>query len=689
MPSLQESRIDDVDQRAGRLRCKFLPSVETAVCVALGALLLWKGIVPGWRVLNTDFPNYYLVARLLREGYSLDRIYDWIWLQRIKDHWGLSQPLVGFAGLTPFSALPIVPLSWVSALAAKRLWIVVNLLLLGSTIELLNRTTFLGRRRIWLLCLLAIIPLKTSFLLGQMHLLVLSLLVLAYYSHRTGKRILCGVCLSIAGALKIYPLLFAVYFLGKRQWRTAVTMLVAALMLLGIGYLFIGSAAMNTYATQILPRSLQGEVLDPYSVHAASAAALLHRLFIFEPTLNPAPWLSFPTAYAVLYPLWQLVVLVPLLALLRQQGKGSEPLQWAALVFALLLLSPVPATYHFVVAIFSIVLLVDFLLARQSNYVAAIAVVLYSAIAGRFWIELLLWGVVLYCLWQYRATRKTMPVYIYALAAVAWAASVLSYHQHFRYLKQDLAGRLPAATPAYLSTGIRRIPGGYLYTAMVADGYRLLDQAGRKVWKAQADQLSAASARNAPVVVVEQADSNGSRLVRMSFKNSAPTWTADGESPAISADGRSVAFIRERKGRGTLWLASPPGAPSQISSYDVRDVSFAPSGWIMFTAKVDGRLSIFSLVVGSQPRVFFSADQDVDSPAVSPDEHSIAFRKLVANRWQLGYINMTTGHERMLTRGDCNAYSPEWAGPAMIVYATDCGRGLGLTALAGIHVAAQ
>lgn len=38
-----------------------------------------------WLYLNTDFPNYYVTARLLREGYSTSRIYEWIWLQRQKD----------------------------------------------------------------------------------------------------------------------------------------------------------------------------------------------------------------------------------------------------------------------------------------------------------------------------------------------------------------------------------------------------------------------------------------------------------------------------------------------------------------------------------------------------------------------------------------------------------------------------
>jgi Tol biopolymer transport system component len=157
---------------------------------------------------------------------------------------------------------------------------------------------------------------------------------------------------------------------------------------------------------------------------------------------------------------------------------------------------------------------------------------------------------------------------------------------------------------------------------------------------------------------------------------------AEAESPAISSGGKSVAFIREVKGRGTLWmgrLEQPLGRlrsePVQIAdnAYDVRDVSFAPSGWIMFAAKVDGRICIFSLIPGSQPRVFLSEDNDVDSPAVSADERFIAFRKLVYNRWQLGYIDVATGHERMLTFGDCNAYSPEWDGSATIAYATDCG----------------
>ena len=79
--------------------------LEWALLVAALGLFVWRGLLPAWNRLLTDFPNYYLAGRLFREGLPLDRLYDWEWLQRLKDHVGLDQPLVGFVPLTMFSAL--------------------------------------------------------------------------------------------------------------------------------------------------------------------------------------------------------------------------------------------------------------------------------------------------------------------------------------------------------------------------------------------------------------------------------------------------------------------------------------------------------------------------------------------------------------------------------------------------------
>ena len=49
-------------------------------------------------------------------------------------------------------------------------------------------------------------------------------------------------------------------------------------------------------------------------------------------------------------------------------------------------------------------------------------------------------------------------------------------------------------------------------------------------------------------------------------------------------------------------------------------------------------------------------------------------------------MDLANRQERQLTFGDCNAFAPAWMNETTIVYATDCERGLGLTALASINV---
>ncbi len=707
--------------------------IERLLCAALAALLLWKGILPAWHNLNTDFPNYYLVARLLREGYSLDRIYDWIWLQRIKDHWGLDQSLVGFAGLSPFSAPPIVPLSVFSALTAKRIWIVLNLLLLAASVELLHPLTSLGRRSIWMLALLAIVPLRTSFLYGQMHLCVLFLLVLAYYFHCRHRELACGACIALAAALKIYPLSFILYFLWKRQWRPALAILGTLALITFAGGFWMGWDLLHVYATQILPRSLQGEVLDPYNLHAESFAALLHRLFLFEPTLNPSPLFPSTLLYAVAYPLWQIAILVPLLALLSPPPTplGREQGEWGAFLLALLVLSPVPSSYHFVVMILPVVLLVDSLLRRNQVQLALVATALYTLIAtidlvtgaashlrpvaatllgfSRLWLLVALFAVFLFSLWRYPSSQPPKPTALRTVLLAGFAVAVLAigvsgYRHHFANGEREMSHRISTPSATYLATAPHPIPGTYLFVAMLPQGYRILDQQGREaapraLTPAFTDQLSFAVAKDGSVLL-EEASATGSRIIRAADGS---VVAEDAESPTVSPDGGNLAFLRESKGRGALWITtlslqpdtvrSPRNPPSSASvldqeDYDVRNASFLHSGDLLLIARHDGRLGLFTIAPGSHPVPLLTGNDDIGYVAISPDEHRLALTELIHNRWQLLILDLRSRSQTILTFGDCNAYSPVWTDSTSMTYAPDCGRGLGLTALASIHTEA-
>ena len=81
--------------------------IEILILSVLAAVFAWRGFVPAWRSLNTDFPNYYVAARLYSQGDSLARIYDWIWFQRQKDHAGVERRIVSFMPHPLYAAMPM------------------------------------------------------------------------------------------------------------------------------------------------------------------------------------------------------------------------------------------------------------------------------------------------------------------------------------------------------------------------------------------------------------------------------------------------------------------------------------------------------------------------------------------------------------------------------------------------------
>src|SRR5579859_6340343 len=117
------------------------------LCLA-GAFLFLHMLPRAWGKLNTDFPNYYTVARLAHEGYDTSRIYEWVWLQREKDHRDIDIPMIGLIPITPFSTLVMSPMAALPPLTAKHIWLLINLVLLVPLCWFLRSMTGLTYVRI-------------------------------------------------------------------------------------------------------------------------------------------------------------------------------------------------------------------------------------------------------------------------------------------------------------------------------------------------------------------------------------------------------------------------------------------------------------------------------------------------------------------------------------------------------------
>lgn len=709
---------------------------EAVALVALCTLFVAKGLLPGWRALSSDFGNYYIVARLLLERYPTDRIYDWIWLQRVKDHLSIHEPYATFLGLTPFSALPLLPLAWLDALEAKRIWLVLNLGILAASIYGMHRMTGTEMRRVALIAFLAFVPLRNNFALGQMHVVVLALLVLAYWLFSRNLQLGCGAALGVAASLKVYPLFFVFFFLRKREWKTAAVLVGSTLGLLAMCFPIFGRPAMQEFLIAQFPRMLRGEATDPFNLWAPSASTLFHRIFIAQPQVNPHPLIESPFLFALLYPLWQLGLLAVTLLVIsprRACPKGADPheraLEWASWICLLLALSTEPASYHRVVLAFVAILgmyaiegawhravllacyfvacnihpivsgqhlflavLVDFLplwtlVAMQFCLLAALQARRQTALAPR---DL-----------RFGLPRLIAPWILAAFTAI-WVVVSATTFVHVRGMNSSndrmvnsigVSGRFsPHMSDKHLLT-----------VAMVFEGYRVLDENGSRYQTnpdgTEFDQLAIAANPNSQLIWIEAAEDGHSRLVELQARpgdtSTVPIATIpDAESPALSPDEKSLIFIRETKGIGSAWVVRldndgrvlTPPAPVGLPGMDVRHTEFDPSDRILLSAAENGVTHLFVIRGGESPKRVFSNADAMDLPAPNVVGSMFVYQQEIGGVWRLFASDPKLSEATQLTFGDCNAYDPTWLDATRVLYVSDCGRGMKFGALAELNV---
>ena len=675
--------------------------VEWVMFAVLLVAFVVQGLLPGWRTMNTDFPNYLLPATLHRAGISIERAYEWRWFQRQKDHAQIDQPLVGFLPHPPMCAAPLLPLAGLPSLDAKRAWLCLNLLLIGFSLWILCRVTELPWRRHLLLTALCVYPLRTSFLYGQYYIVILALICLAYYAASRGFRFTSGAALALAASFKIFPAGFLILFLRRQNWRAAAGLLAAGAALLSSSVFLFGWNVHKILLLEILPRALRGDLVSPYPLEWNSFTALCHRAFLSEPELNPAPLVNSPAAYAVLQGLISTVLLFSFLFSTGEETKETRAWEWATFVTLLLLTSSMPASYHLCLLIFTVIVAVDHLLKRRERGAALLAVASYvlacspmpefvfAHLQGRLMGLFFLYLVLLFKA-SARADRR-LRAPLLGLAMLFLVTLAGSNLRTLRNRAEDFSRRLPPVPDGYGSFSVARAGDHLVLDEMVADSYAaiVLSEGAAQRIPLPGDVLAVAASRESAFVYFELADSR-SRIFRLPVAQlgsaaAVPEYVAEGHDPVISADGRSLAYLREQDGKTTIWLArdNMPAVPVKASSaFDgILELSLTPKQSLIVASGGAANPHLVTLdPASSQIRWLEEIHGPVRYPAVSPDGKFLAFSRRESGAWHLFVRDLESGQERQLTSAACNATSPSWDDSQTVLYVSDCGRGLGLGA---------
>jgi Glycosyltransferase family 87/WD40-like Beta Propeller Repeat len=707
MNSIPTQETSSLPKKTRELRA--LVFAEWLSLAALVAVFIVQGFIPAWRTMNTDFPNYFLAAVIHHQGTPIDRAYEWRWFQRHKDHEQIDQSLVGFAPHPPLCAAPMLPLAALPSLEAKRVWLVFNLILLGLSIWILSRVTPFSLRRLGLLTFLCVLPLRDEFLFGQYYVVILFLICLAYYAHDRGHRATSGIVLAAAASLKIFPAFFLILFLRKRNWRAAAGLVAGGLVFAAVSILLFGWNVHRVLLTEVLPRALHGDMVGPYVLQWNSFTALCHRIFLAEPELNPLPWINSPAIYAIAQALISTGLLFSFLFFTdNRETRESTAWEWGTFVLLLLLLSSMPTPYHFCVLIFTAALAIDRLLKNGARGSGICVTVLFAIacypLPAFAWLTLqarLVAAFLLYLLLLFNApSRAPLPVkkILVTLAVLFFAGLTFSNLRSLKDRSADFFRRLSIPPNGYGTFAAVKAGDRILLDEMIPDAFGAMILPGGAVqpMPAPGDVLAIAASAQSPWIYFELTNQHSQILrlpvTQIGATGALPEFVADGEDPAISSDGRWLAFFREDHGRTTIWISkdgAPPAlAPGSQNVLDVLEVTVTPTGDIIAAVAGPANPHLTMLHIASgEIELLPNIAGAVRYPAISPEGKHLAFSRRESGSWHLFVRNLATGAEEQLTIGSCNAINASWEDSQSLLYVSDCGRGLNLSAPARVRIA--
>jgi hypothetical protein len=334
---------------------RLLSGLSAYTLVTLLALVfLLHTVVPASGRLTDGFMAYFVAAQTVREGEPGTRLYDdqWFAAHVVSESGGTVTDI--YLANPPALAVAWVPFAFLSAHAARRIWIAFSVLcLLVSAWQVAGELSW--SRQPWAIAGLSALftlpsPTREQFGLGQMYACLLLLHVVgwrAYLKHRDAR---AGIALGVAMVLKVSGWPVCLLMFAQRRWIAVRWVIATAFAISLLSVPWVGIAAWRTFLVGEIPRTLRwgAATLTAYQ----DTTGFWQHLFRYVPKLNPAPVFDAPLLATALTLASTLAACLILIA-----GMRSTSLKFVAAVALSELLSPVAEQYHYIILLLPLAVL--------------------------------------------------------------------------------------------------------------------------------------------------------------------------------------------------------------------------------------------------------------------------------------------------------------------------------------------
>lgn len=198
----------------------------------------------GQRANGGDFGMYYAAAEALRLSPHADLYLRNVLAATVMTHGGCGSPPTTPYPYQPLLAIVLEPMTLLPCSDAANIWMVFNFLLWFGLAGLLS---FQAWRRygatqalIVAALILAFRPILAGIYLGQIHLIILALMVVGVALIERRREFSGGAALGLGFMLKYLPGVIVLYFLLRGRWKVAAGAGVVSAALSALEYLLVG-----------------------------------------------------------------------------------------------------------------------------------------------------------------------------------------------------------------------------------------------------------------------------------------------------------------------------------------------------------------------------------------------------------------------------------------------------------------